>query len=106
MEAAALCELTYLHARQGRVQSAIQAAEKFADTLAGRLGELPEAIRLWVELQASLARGVSLLGGDKRSALLDAAAAAAKAEKLAGRLNRERDLVRAKFLRSEILRQN
>ena len=103
MEVAALSGLVRFHTRHERTGSAMQAAEKL-DAMNSALGaETKNEIRLWVELHSRLAIAEAHGVSRNRELLLKAASAATRAQDLAKQLNRGADLVRAKFLQSEIL---
>ena len=105
MEAAGYRGLAELHARHGRSRSAGLEHEKVATLCAALPAGAPTATRLWCDLHEQLARAAALVGETNPERLLEAEDAASKASRLAARLNRGSETVRALFLHAQALQK-
>jgi LuxR family maltose regulon positive regulatory protein len=105
VQAAALYEIAYLHARHGRAETAWSLACQLQAPLVDHPQQIPAVFVPWMELHAHLALARAALARLDNTRLTQALNAAESAAALASSLKREGDAIAARFLWAETLRR-
>jgi LuxR family maltose regulon positive regulatory protein len=105
LQVVAKFELTRLHARHGRAESAIALSRDLDNLVHNHEASTQEIFIHWIQLHVELARAYAILATQEGCSLSDALAAAESALRWAISMKRGSEEVEARLLRAEVLRR-